>query len=51
MKLRISKNTQRVNRRIKWMTLAAMSVFALHYVIENGASYMQEYQYVEAGED
>ena len=52
MKLKINKKiSSRVTKRFKWMCIACIGVVALHFVLDKGAKTMQEFQFVEAGED
>jgi hypothetical protein len=42
---------QRASKRLKWMCLACLSVAVVQVAIDSGVRSMQEFAWVEAGED
>lgn len=52
MKLKIKNRlTERAGRRFKWMSMATVCIFTLQYLFSGTLTSLQEFAFVEAGED
>lgn len=52
MKIKInSKTSHRVVKRFKWLSLAAVAVLGLNYMMNSGYDAMEQTLFVEAGAD
>ena len=51
MELRKKDRQKSTLRRAKWMSIAFVGAFSVQYVLQSGLTAIQEFQYVDAGED
>jgi len=52
MKIKINnKVSSRMVKRLKWMTVACISVIAVHYIMDSGMESMSLVKFVDAGQD